>query len=67
MSAQQRAKPGPKSAWETASMMTLRLDKKLQTAFDEVVSEQGKNRSEMIRDFMKQTIRDAGREDLLKN
>lgn len=67
MAAQQRAKPGPKSAWEAASMMTLRLDKKLQTAFDEVVAGQGKNRSEMLRDFMIETVRAAGREDLLKN
>lgn len=66
MAAQQRAKSGPKSAWGVASMMTLRLDKKLQSAFDEVVSEQGKNRSEMIRDFMLKTVQKAGRGDLLK-
>ncbi len=66
MAAQQRAKPGPKPAWEVASMMTLRLDKNLQNAFDEVVSEQGKTRSEMIRDFMLQTVEKAGRTDLLK-
>lgn len=47
-------------------MMTLRLDKKLQNAFDEVISETGKTRSEMIRDFMLQTVQQAGRGDLLK-
>lgn len=66
MSAQQRAKPGPKPVWEVASMMTLRLDKKLQKAFDEVVLEQGKTRSETIRDFMLKTVHQAGRSDLLK-
>lgn len=66
MAAEQRLRKGPKPAWEVASTMTLRLDKKLQTAFNEVVTEKGKTQSEMIRDFMLRTVQQAGRGDLLK-
>ena len=65
--AERKSKFGPPPAWEVGSTMTLRLDKKLQTAFSAVVNEQGKTQSEMIRDFMLQTVRQAGRSDLLKS
>lgn len=67
MAAEHRVRKGPVPAWEVSSTMTLRLDKKLQTAFDQVVAEKGKTKSEMIRNFMLQTVQAAGRSDLLKN
>ena len=53
--------------WDQNSTFTLRLDTNLQKAFDQVVAEKGQTKSEMIRNFMLQTVQAAGRGDLLKN
>ena len=55
------------SAEKEGSAIHFRVEKKLRDAFNEVVASQDRNKSQLIRDFMRQTIRAAGREDLLKN
>lgn len=67
MSALERKKIGRPPISDDVSMMTLRLDRKLQTAFGKVVSEQGSTSSETLRWFMLRTVEAAGRSDLLKN
>jgi hypothetical protein len=67
MSTLERKKTGRPPISDDASMMTLRLDRKLQAAFGKVVSEQGHTSSETIRGFMLRTVQAAGRSDLLKN
>lgn len=62
----ERNKGGRPPLSDDTSMMALRLDRKLQTAFRKVVSEQGRTSSEMIRSFMLRTVHAAGRDDLLK-
>ena len=55
------------SADKEGAAIHFRVDKKLRDAFNQVVAEQDRSKSQLIRDFMRQTIRAAGREDLLKN
>ena len=63
----ERKKIGRPPILDGASTMTVRLEKKLQQAFSEVVTGQGQTSSQKIREFMLRTVREAGREDLLKS
>lgn len=48
--------PGRKSPWEDGVTFTMRLDRKLLTAFHEAAAERGYTSSEMMREFMQRVV-----------